>query len=265
MFEWLNYTENKREDVGNVSPLHNMKRKKTAVLILMIIMSVITACGEKEKESEQDAFQQVQATDQTMPEGESTEKKEHEEKPSKVESVPSMSDQKKAEEKNFSKGYYEVGQENMGYLYLPDTMIVLEAEDTYYHFGDNKKSVEFAYFDYDLSEAYSRYVDGLMNNSQAYYEVGDKDKDYRILMVNNPLNDGAYDMGYVFIIKNPKTKETSIGIIVSVKKDNKEMQEIAGDILASWHGNQMFDLEAPINKSGVSSEEEEKSITETEE
>ena len=46
------------------------------------------------------------------------------------------------EKKSYTKGYYEIGQEDMGYLFLPDTMVLQDAEDGYYRFIDNRKSVE---------------------------------------------------------------------------------------------------------------------------
>lgn len=229
-------------------------KRVTVAFLFMTAALFLAACGEKADEPGQDAFVQDGTLEENEPESDNEETAAQEETPAEIKTeemdvIPRSQGKNRDEMRNFAKGYYEVGQDNMGYLFLQDTMLVQESEDAYYHFHDNKKSVEFAYFDYSLSEAYSRYVAGLMNNSQAYYEVGNTENDYRILMVNNPLNDGVYDIGYAFLVKNPRDVESTIGITVSVKKDSKDMQEMAGDILASWHNEQMFNLEVPMNQS----------------
>lgn len=244
-------------------------------MMLLMLVTVVSACGGKEKDTGEDAFSHESSVDdesdgaadmindqQSDPldyavdaeELSSDQAEVGSGKPEGQESPAIMTKQVddggSEEKRSYKKGYYEIGQENMGYLFLPDTMVIQDAEDGYYRFIDNKKSVEFAYFDYSLAEAYSRYVEGLLNNSQAYYEIGTENGDkFKIAMVSNPMNDGAYDMGYSFLINNTKSPNSSIGIIIATKKDNREMQKIAGDILASWHGDQKFDLTTETNQS----------------
>ncbi|MDE6627406.1 MAG: hypothetical protein K2O59_01660 [Lachnospiraceae bacterium] len=255
-----------------------MKRRIGLLVMLMMLVTAVSACGGKEKDTVEDAFSQESSQDEgsddatdtadivddlqsdppedaTDPEEVSTDMTDVDPNDSVKQESPALmakqvADGDNEEKKSYKKGYYEIGQEDMGYLFLPDTMVLQDAEDGYYRFIDNRKSVEFAYFDYSLTEAYNRYVDGLLNNSQAYYEIGtENSSDYKIAMVSNPMNDGVYDMGYSFLINNTRNPNSSIGIIISTKKDNKEMQKIAGEILASWHADQKFDLTMGTNQS----------------
>lgn len=252
-----------------------MKRKIGLLMMLAMMVTAVSACGGREKDTGEDVFSQEaspddeyddtadmadgqqpdQLEDATDPEGNSAETADVDAAdPERQESPALMTKQESdgvgEEKKSYKKGYYEIGQKDMGYLFLPDTMVLQDAEDGYYRFIDNRRSVEFAYFDYPLPEAYSRYVDGLLNNSQAYYEIGTENSDdYKIAMVSNPMNDGTYDMGYSFLINNAKDPNSSIGIVIATKKDNKEMQKMAGDILASWHADQKFDLTIGSNQS----------------